>query len=50
MIGRDLPARGKPLPMADLAIAGTCLSLDALLLTHNLRHFGHVPGLRVEAS
>lgn len=32
----------------DLKIAGIALAHDALLLTRNLAHFIHVPGLRVE--
>lgn len=48
-VGRELAARGDPLPMADLAIAGICLGLDAVLLTRNLKHFTRVPHLRAES-
>ncbi len=37
-----------PLPMADLAIAGICLELEAALLTRNRRHFERIAGLRLE--
>jgi tRNA(fMet)-specific endonuclease VapC len=33
---------------ADLKIAAISLAQDALLLSRNLRHFGQVPGLRVQ--
>jgi tRNA(fMet)-specific endonuclease VapC len=39
---------GRPLPMADLAIAGICLELGASLLTRNRKHFERIPGLRLE--
>jgi tRNA(fMet)-specific endonuclease VapC len=45
--GRRLQEEGTPLPMADLAIAGICLSLDAALLTRNRRHFERIDGLVV---
>ena len=32
----------------DLKIAAICLSLDATLLTRNLKHFSQVPGLKAE--
>ena len=32
----------------DLRIAAICISLDAIPLTRNLRHFEQVPGLRFE--
>ncbi len=44
----DLRRLGKPLPMADLAIAGICLELGASLLTRNRRHFERIDGLRLE--
>ena len=46
--GLNLRERGQPLPMADLAIAGICLELEASLLTRNQRHFGRIEGLRLE--
>jgi tRNA(fMet)-specific endonuclease VapC len=47
--GLRLRVEGKPLPMADLAIAGICLELGASLLTRNRRHFSRIKGLRLEA-
>jgi len=44
----DLRRQGEPLPMADLAIAGICLELEAALLTRNRRHFERIAGLRLE--
>ncbi len=32
----------------DLRIAAICISLDAILLTRNLKHFEQVPGLKFE--
>jgi tRNA(fMet)-specific endonuclease VapC len=43
-----LQAEGRPLPMADLAIAGICLELGASLLTRNRRHFERIDGLKLE--
>jgi tRNA(fMet)-specific endonuclease VapC len=43
-----LRSEGQPLPMADLAIAGICLDLEASLLTRNRRHFSRIEGLRLE--
>jgi tRNA(fMet)-specific endonuclease VapC len=45
---RALRQRGEPLALADLAVAGVCLELEAPLLTRNRRHFERVPGLRLE--
>ena len=46
--GRRLADLGRSLPMADLAIAGICLSLDVPLLTRNRKHFERIEGLRLE--
>lgn len=46
--GRRLASAGRSLPLADLAIAGICLSLDVPLLTRNRRHFERIDGLRPE--
>ena len=43
-----LRRRGEPLSMADLAIAGICLEMEASLLTRNRRRFERIPGLRLE--
>jgi len=44
----DLRRRGEPLPMADLAVAGVCLELEASLLTRNRSHFERIRELRME--
>ncbi len=46
--GLGLRSGGRPLPMADLAIAGICLEFGASLLTRNRRHFERIEGLRLE--
>jgi len=43
-----LERRGTPLPEADLRIAAIALAHNLTLITGNERHFGRVPGLRVE--
>ena len=43
-----LEKRGQPIGSLDLLIAAHALSLDARLVTHNVREFGKVPGLRIE--
>jgi tRNA(fMet)-specific endonuclease VapC len=40
--------QGRPTPTADLLIACTALIHDLTLVTHNVRDFAHVSGLRVE--
>ncbi|TVP58580.1 MAG: type II toxin-antitoxin system VapC family toxin [Gemmatimonadales bacterium] len=50
-VGASLRTAGKAIPMADLAIAGICLTLDLSLFTRNRRHFERIDGLRlVEAE
>jgi tRNA(fMet)-specific endonuclease VapC len=43
-----LEKRGQVIGSMDLLIAAHALSLDVRLVTHNIREFGRVPGLRVE--
>lgn len=43
-----LERRGTPLPTQDLMIAAHARSLDAILVTNNLKHFRRVPGLKTE--
>lgn len=44
----SLGMAGTPIGSMDLLIAAQALSLDALLVTNNLREFARVAGLRVE--
>jgi tRNA(fMet)-specific endonuclease VapC len=39
---------GKPIGNADLMIAAHAVSEDATVVTHNVRHFADVPGLKVQ--
>ncbi|MBZ5637791.1 MAG: hypothetical protein LAO51_03430 [Acidobacteriia bacterium] len=40
--------KGQPLADADLAIAATALYHGLDLVTGNVRHYGRIPGLRIE--
>jgi tRNA(fMet)-specific endonuclease VapC len=44
----ELAAAGNPIGAYDLLIAGHARSLDATLVTHNVREFSRVSGLRLE--
>jgi tRNA(fMet)-specific endonuclease VapC len=44
----DLERNGTPIGSTDLFIAAHARSLDATLVTANIREFGRVPGLKVE--
>ena len=44
----DLEKKGAPIGMYDTLIAGTVLADDGILVTHNVREFERVEGLRVE--
>ncbi len=43
-----LERRGQSIGSLDLLIAAHALSLDVRLVTHNVKEFGKVPGLRIE--
>ena len=43
-----LEKKGQPIGSMDLLIAGHAISLDVRLITHNVKEFGKVPGLRIE--
>ena len=43
-----LEKRGQPIGSMDLLIAAHAISLDVRLITHNVKEFGKVPGLRTE--
>jgi tRNA(fMet)-specific endonuclease VapC len=40
--------QGQSIGAMDLLIAAHALALNVRLITHNVREFGRVPGLRVE--
>ena len=44
-----LKAKGTPVGPYDLLVAATALEQDAMLITRNVREFGHVAGLRLES-
>jgi tRNA(fMet)-specific endonuclease VapC len=44
----ELERRGEPIGPIDTLIAGTALARGGILITHNTREFGRVPGLRIE--
>ena len=44
----SLAAAGRPIGPDDLLIAATALAHDATLVTHNLRQFSRVAGLKIE--
>lgn len=44
----QLERAGTPLAVPDLMIAATALSRGFVMVTGNVRHFGRVPGLKVE--
>lgn len=44
----ELEAAGRRVAEPDLRIAAIALTRDATLVTGNARHFGRIPGLRVE--
>lgn len=44
----DLRGSGKQIGILDSMIAATALAFDQILVTHNVREFERVPGLRIE--
>lgn len=44
----QLQKKGQPIGSMDLLIAAHAISLGVTLVTHNVREFGKVPGLRME--
>lgn len=47
-VAAELLRRGEPVGMADVMIASQALDLDLTLVTHNVRHFERIEGLRIE--
>jgi predicted nucleic acid-binding protein len=47
-IAADLRRSGHVLPDPDVQIAATAIRHDLDLVTGNIRHFGRIPGLRIE--
>ena len=45
----DLARAGKPIGDVDTMIAATAVHVGATIVTRNLRHFKHVPGLKLHA-
>jgi tRNA(fMet)-specific endonuclease VapC len=43
-----LERKGQPIGSMDLLIAAHAISLNVRLITHNVKEFGRVPGLRIE--
>jgi tRNA(fMet)-specific endonuclease VapC len=48
-IRAELEKKGTPVGALDMLIAAQAFCLDALLVTHNLREFRRIPGLRCES-
>ena len=48
LIRRDLESQGAPIGANDLLIAATARAHDLIVVTHNVREFGRVPGLEIE--
>jgi len=48
-IYQNLRRQGTPLEDADILIAGTAIANDAVLVTHNLKHFERIENLRLES-
>ncbi len=48
MIRADLESKGTPIGPYDILIAGTALSTNATLVTHNIKEFKRVSGLHLE--
>jgi tRNA(fMet)-specific endonuclease VapC len=47
-IRRELEVQGTPIGPFDILIAGQALSLNAILVTNNIREFSRVNGLKLE--
>lgn len=47
-IANELAARGTPVGELDVMIAAHALTLELTMVTHNVKHFGRIRGLKVE--
>lgn len=47
LLDAEMALRGERVDLADLIIAATAIELGLLLVTRNLRHFEHIPGLLI---
>jgi tRNA(fMet)-specific endonuclease VapC len=47
-IRADLEKSGTALDHMDILIAATAMSIGAILVTHNTKHFARIKGLKVE--
>ena len=47
-VAADLAARGVPIGNVDTLVAAHALSVGAVMVTNNTKHFSRVPGLAVE--
>ena len=47
-IRHALEKRGTPLPDMDMLIAATAMQAGATLVTHNIKHFSRIKGLKLE--
>jgi tRNA(fMet)-specific endonuclease VapC len=48
LVAIGLTRRGQPIGTIDTLVAAHALSIGAVMVTNNTRHFDRVPGLRVE--
>jgi tRNA(fMet)-specific endonuclease VapC len=48
LIRLDLERSGRPVGPNDLLVAATARAYDLVVVTHNTREFGRIPGLRIE--
>jgi tRNA(fMet)-specific endonuclease VapC len=44
----SLEQRGRPIGPLDMLIGSHALEIDAILVTHNIREFSRIEGLRLE--
>lgn len=47
-IKAELNRRGRPLDDFDILIASMALERDLVVVTHNVKHFEQIPGIKIE--